>query len=251
MATRLLLPDLESPPTVALAWATREGERVDLERVAPYAGDAGREPLGENIEVFAAIGGTRLSKSAGHPDGLIVRVGFYKADPTAPFFRDIPEGARVHFELRGVRVNQPARPRLESVVQHLKFSLSDLAECAIPDDAREQFNLYSETELLNDRITPGVDARPGVLSREASIRAGTEADGSITLEGEFPYALLRHQLDPWKSETPGTFVEPIHFHFEVELLPEATMAAIESGAQRWPPPRRDLDESDQRGIPDD
>lgn len=248
--TSLLLPDLDAHPRLELAWTTSAGERIKLEGVRDYAGDKNRTPLGENIEAFAAIGGTRLSKSAGHPDGLIVRAGFYKADPTAPFLRDIGEGGTIRVRFSGVRVNHPAAPRLESVVQHLKFSLVDLQECAIPDDAFEQFNLYSETELLNNRVTPGLDARPGVLGGAPDSTARThvsvEDDASITLDVEFPYALLRHVLDPWQSEVPGTFIEPIHFHFEVELLPVDVLEAIESGEQVWPPPLRDMDESDQR-----
>ena len=252
--TTLLLPDLDTHPSIELSWTTRDGEHIALRGVRPYTGDAGRTPLGENIEAFAAIGGTRLSKSAGHPDGLIVRAGFYKADPTAPFFRGIDAGGVIHVRFSGVRVNQPAAPRLESVVQHLKFSLADLKECAIPDNAFEQFNLYSTTELLNNRITPGLDARPGVLggdrSAAATTRVRVEDDGSITLEADFPYALLRHVLDPWHSDVPGTFTEPVHFHFEVELLPVNVLEAIESGEQTWPPPGRDLDESDQRPDPE-
>ncbi len=105
---------------------------------------------------------------------------------------------------------------------------------------------------ISDSITPGQDARPGVLGAPAvSAHATTEPDGSITLDVEFPYAILRHVLDPWHSEIPGTFVEPIHFHFEVELLPVATLRAIESGEQVWPPPLRDLDESVQQPLPAD
>ncbi len=251
-ATRLLLPDMDAHPRLEVSWTTADGEAIRLDGDRAYTGDAGRLPLGENIEAFAAIGGTRLSKSAGHPDGLIVRAGFYKADLSAPFFRDIARGGTIRVRFSGIRVNQPAAPRLGSVVQHLKFSLIDLEECAIPDDAREQFNLFSKTELLNNRITPGVDARPGVLGApDVTARATTEPDGSITLDVEFPYAILRHVLDPWHSDIPGTFVEPIHFHFEIELLPVATLRAIESGEQVWPPPLRDMDESDQQPIPDD
>ncbi len=253
--TRLLLPDMDAHPRLEISWQTSAGERIELSGVRPYTGDAGRESLGENIDAFTAVGGTRLSKSAGHPAGLILRAGFYKADPTAPFFRDIPEGGTIRVRFTAIRVNQPAIPRLESVVQHLKFSLTDLETCAIPNDAREQFNLYSETELLNARVTPGVDARPGVLdgssTSDAVTRVWVEDDASIALEVEFPYALLRHILDPWDSQVPGTFVEPIHFHFELELLPEAVYDAIESGQQVWPPPSRDVDELDQPAPPED
>ena len=254
VVTSLLLPDMDTDPLIEVSWETLSGERIDLSGARPYTGDGGREPLGENIDAFAAVGGTRLSKSAGHPDGLSVRAGFYKSDPTAPFFRDIGEGGLVRVRFSGVRVNHPAAARVESIVQHLKFSLKDLETCAIPDDAFQQFNFYSETELLNGRTTPGVDARPGVLDGsepgDGRCEARTEEDGSITLEIEFPYALLRHILDPWASEIPGTFVEPIHFHFEIELLPVEVFEAIRSGEQRWPPPSRDLDESDQVAEPE-
>ena len=34
-----------------------------------------------------------------------------------------------------------------------------------------------------------------------------------------PFGQLRHLQDPWKSDLPGTFFEPIHMHAEAEFIP--------------------------------
>ncbi len=252
----ILLADFDHPPTVALSWTTREGERVEIVGARPYAGDRGRTLLGRNVECFVAVGGTRLTKGAGRPEGAIVRVGFYKKDATALFFDDIAENGRVRIELSGVRFNQPAGALAQSVIQHLKFAPEQLEVCSLPTDARDQFNTASPTDTLNGRVQPDIDARLGVLAAgppdQGSCAVTTHADGSLTLVCEFTYPLLRHLQDPWNSGVPGTFVEPIHFHVEFEALPTRVLERIEAGELPWPPPDRMLDETgDQPGVSGD
>ena len=67
-------------------------------------------------------------------------------------------------------------------------------------------------------------ATPGALD-------GTEDHGSVEvivqpddptlvdIRIRVPYGLLRHLQDPWVSELPGTFFEPIHLHAEAEMIP--------------------------------
>ncbi len=243
----VLLADFEHEPEVRVSWTTRGGDVVELRGARPYGGDRGRTPMGRNIESFVAVGGTRLSKGAGRPQGAIVRVGFYKAVATRPFFDAIAEDGRVRVVVSGVRFNQPAGALAETVVQHLKFAPEQLEVCSLPTDARDQYNTASPTDTLNGRIRPGEDARLGVLAGGGPGHGTTtitaEPDGSLTLVCEFPYSALRHLQDPWGSGVPGTFVEPIHFHIEFEALPAPVLARVEAGELPWPPPDRMLDES--------
>ena len=98
--------------------------------------------------------------------------------------------------------------------------------CGLPGDAREQFNLVSHTDTLNDRVQPGIDTRMGVLDGSSnSLGTGSarvEPDGTITMSLTFRYPVLRNLRDPWKSALPGTFLEPYHFHIEFEVLPVGT-----------------------------
>jgi len=250
----LLLADFERAPRVVVSWTTGAGEEVRLEGERPYSGDKDRAPLGLNIDCFVAVGGTRLSKGAGHPEGIIVRVGFYKRDPLRPFFDGIAADGRIRVELSGVRFNHAAAATPESVLQHLKFAPEQLEVCSLPTDARDQYNTASAADTLNERIRPGIDARLGALDASApdhgSATITTQSDASLTLVCEFPYALLRHLQDPWRSGVPGTFVEPVHFHIEFEAMPPETLARIESGRETWPPPSRRLDDTPDQRPPD-
>ena len=223
MPASLLLVDSERRPTVRLTWQTAEGP-VTLEGTRPYAADAERTELGRNVTAYAAVGGTRLSKGAGHPRGAVVRVGFYKLDATRPFFENIAPHTAIEVEFTGVRFVSPPAPQPATIVQHLKFDPTAMQACGIPGDAREQFNTADETDTLNDRTRPGVDARLGVLDAESDDGAVSsltlEDDGSVTLRVRFDYGLLRNLRDPWESDLPDTFLEPVHFHIEFECLPE-------------------------------
>lgn len=221
---RLLLVDAAAQPRVSVQWTDNRNTSHTLEGQRPYASDADREPLGENIVCYAALGGSRLTKGAGHPRGAIVRVGFYKADNAKPFFDNATKETEITVTLTGVRFNQPVDVSPDSLVQHLKYERGEMEACGLPGDAREQFNLASPTDTLNDRINPGIDTRLGVLDGSESSLGSTaltvEEDGSVTMRLTFRYPALRNLRDPWKSDLPGTFLEPYHFHAEFEVLPE-------------------------------
>ncbi len=219
----MLVIDAETRPEIAISWTDKSGNPHRLTGSRPYAFDTERTPLGENLTAYAAMGGTRLSKAAGHPRGAIVRCGFYKAENAKPFFEGVGAGTMITVEMRGVRFNQPVDVHAASIIQHLKYDRGEMQACGLPGDAREQFNLVSAKDTLNARIQPGVDARLGALDGtddalgDASLRV--EDDGSVTMVVTFRYPVLRNLRDPWKSDLPGTFLEPYHFHIEFEALP--------------------------------
>jgi hypothetical protein len=64
------------------------------------------------------------------------------------------------------------------------------------------------------------------------VRVTTAADGSVSLEATFPYAMLRHLRDPWLRTRPGTFVEPVQVVFEFEVLPVAVAESIKDPEAR-------------------
>ena len=236
-------------PTLTLSWTQVDGDRVEIVAALPYGVDADRAELGSNVQAYVAIGGTRLSKGAGHPRGTLVRVGFYKVFAPSPFFANIKPGTNVDVSLSGVAFDRPANPIADTVVMHLKYNPDDLVSCGLPPGAFECFNLASEVDLLNDRVIPGTDARVGVLAKGAESGARSDAvlneDGTMTLSASVPYAFFRNILDPWASELPGTFLEPIHFHLEVEILPEGVEPIdIEANRERIRQIREQLDELD-------
>ena len=220
----LLFVDASAEPRLTVSWTDKSGTEHRLEGARPYAVDAERTPLGENLTAYAAVGGTRLAKAAGHPRGAIVRCGFYKAENAKPFFGGVGTDTLITVEMRGVRFNQPVDAHAASIVQHLKYDRGEMQACGLPGDAREQFNLVSPDETLNNRIRPGVDARQGVLDGSGDSMGDAslivEDDGSVTMRVSFRYPVLRNLRDPWKSDIPGTFLEPFHFHLEFEVLPE-------------------------------
>lgn len=221
-AQPLFLADDARHPHVVISWPTKGGGRTTLEADREYRSPGEKTPLGKNLECFVALGGTRLDKGFGHPAGAIVRVGFYKADFKKPLFDEIAEDARIRVRLTGVHFNRPGTPRPETALQHLKYMKEDLEACGLGLQAMDQFNTASETDTMGGKIQPQ-NARMGILDgREGGgfVRVRAEEDGSISMEAEFPYRLLRHVRDPWLRETPGSFFEPNHFHIEFEVLPE-------------------------------
>lgn len=220
----ILLVQPERHPHVRIAWVDARKIEHAYEADLSYGWDGDREPIGGNIAAYVAVGGTRLLKGAGHPRGAIVRVGFYKIQQGLLFFDGIGADSVIEVELSGVFMNQPAAARPETIVQHLKFSRDALKSCRIASDAWNLFNTVDPDETLNGRIRPGYDARPGALDGRGSDHGSAEAvvadDGSITLRARVPYALFKHIRDPWQHAIPGTFLEPIHFHIEMEILPQ-------------------------------
>lgn len=214
----------DSKPHVLISWATADGRTRVLEGDRAWGADGDRTALGANISAYAAVGGTRLTMGAGHPKGAIVRVGFYKIDPGESFFEGIGAESVVRVEMRGIRFNQSARPIGRTILQHLKFAREALVSCRIASDAWSLYNTADREDTLNGRARTGYDTRPGALSGQkpgdGSATAVVEDDGSITLRAQIPYALFKHIRDPWLRAIPGTFLEPMHFHVEVEVLPE-------------------------------
>jgi hypothetical protein len=220
---RLLLIDEAHTPRASIAWPTVSGTTAKHEADVLYMTPEERIAIGPNLECFVAVGGTRLDYAAGHPQGAIVRVGFYKVDNAVPFFADLKDNAPITIELRNITLNQSVLPNPSSVLQHIKYTPEDIANCSLAPDQTQQYNTASPTDTLGGIIT----ARNGRLGAMGGTRKGdgkvtftVEPDGSITMKAVFPYALLRHVRDPWLRTTPGTFFEPYHFHIEYEILPE-------------------------------
>ncbi len=220
----ILLVQSDHNPHISIKWTTAAGEMHHYEGDRAWGADADRTPIGANIAAYAAAGGLRLTNGAGHPKGSVIRFGFYKIDPDLSFFADIGAESMIVVEMKGVRFNQPARPIHRTVIQHLKFAREALVSCRIPSNAWSLYNTVDPMETLKGRARPDYDTRPGSLSgkkpTDGRVTTKVEDDGSITIRASFPYALLKHLRDPWQRAIPGTFLEPIHFHFEVEVLPE-------------------------------
>ncbi|MCL4219940.1 MAG: hypothetical protein KJZ65_01085 [Phycisphaerales bacterium] len=219
----LLLVDDASPPRVRVSWHGADGIEHIHESELSYGWDGDRKPIGGNISAYAAAGGTRMLKGASHPRGAVVRFGFYKVEEGLLFFDQVERDSVIDVRVTGIRMNQPAVPRPHTIVQHLKFSRDSLKACRVPSDAWNLFNTVDPGETLNGRIRAGYDARPGSLDGQpghGSGQAQVEPDGSISLHVRVPYALFKHIRDPWKSSLPGTFLEPMHFHVEIEILPQ-------------------------------
>jgi hypothetical protein len=234
----LLLVESDHKPHISIGWTTDSGERRVYEADRVWGADADRTPIGGNISAYVAVGGTRLQKGAGHPKGAIIRVGFYKINPDALFFDGVTAASVIDVEMRGVRFNQPVMPMTRTIIQHLKFSREALVSCRIPSNAWSLYNTVNRHETLNGRARPGYDTRLGALAGEnpgeGSATATVETDGTVTIRASIPYALFKHMRDPWQRAIPGTFLEPIHFHVEIEVLPEAVAAAAHEKAETKP-----------------
>jgi hypothetical protein len=231
---RILLADDSRRARVTVSWPVRDGGVSSIEGERPYRSPGDKTLLGKHIECFVALGGTRVDKGAGHPEGAVVRVGLYKTDPKKPFFEGLADGGAITIRIDGVYMNQPATPRPKTGLMHLRYMLGDLANCGISPDGR---NLYI-TASPDDKVLGVVakdSARPGALDgvgpEHGSVTAETGADGSISATFRFPYALLRHIKDPSQRTAPGGFFEPSHFHCEVELVPKDVAAAEDAAAK--------------------
>ncbi len=220
----MFLVDDERVPHLSVSWTTNSGKVVEYEADLPYAAPAERVPIGGNLRAFVAVGGTRLDKGVGHPDGIIIRVGLDKEDDQRLMFHDIAYGSFVEVELRNIAFISPGLPRPDSLLQHLKYNTDDILACGLPTDQADMYNLASLTDDLGGSI-PRTRGRFGVLnaasSPDAVTRLVVEPDGSVTMRVRFAYRLLRHQSDPWRLELPGTFFEPSHLHIEFEAVPWA------------------------------
>lgn len=170
-------------PRFSIEWETTEGETVHLEGQAPYNAPEERTGLGRNIEAFVAVGGTRLTKSAGHPSGAILRVGFYKSDTAELFFEDIREGSSVKVTMTGIRFIRDGVPDPQTAMQHLKYTLADVEECGLSPEAMDQYNTWSVTDTMHGKITPE-NARLGSLDGVAQEQpAPGDSDDARTPQG--------------------------------------------------------------------
>ncbi|MFG0307349.1 MAG: hypothetical protein ACF8Q5_14175 [Phycisphaerales bacterium JB040] len=216
----LLLVEADQHPTISLSWHSHSRGLVRYAARLPYNIDSQRVHLDDNVEAFAAVGGTRISKAAGHPQGCVVKAGFYKNDPGTPWFSDIDTSKPIAITIEGVAYNQPVDLHTDTALLHAKYSPEDLESCGLPGDARECFATGSAVENLNRRVRPGVDTTLGGLSASGpgSVTAALSDDGLVSYTFTFPYAMLRNLQDPWYSTLPGTFLEPFHFHVEFQVL---------------------------------
>lgn len=233
----LLLADDTRMPRVKISWTRSDGSQALLEATLPYASPEERVSLGENIEVFAGLGGARLEKGAGHPDGAIVRLGLFKHDPDLLFFPDIANDSSIAIDLTNIAFNQPAWPEIDTLVQRLQYKADEVEACGLTVDQTEMFNVASLDDTMGGAILPSqvrFACLDGSEAGEARVSLTVEADGSISMHAEIPYALLRHKGDPWSLVVPGTFFEPFHFDLEYEVLPQAIAEA--EGVKLDPPP---------------
>ncbi len=222
-APALLLADTLHPPTVTVSWPTRDGGKAQFAGRRNYKSQGDKTLLGGNIELYVALGGTRVDRAQGDPRGASVRCGLYKLDSGKPFFTDIADEGVITITLAGIRMNQPAEPRVRSGLMHLKYMTKDLDACGIDSTGRNLFVTVDPEDPLKPTVTEGsgkfgwLDGAPG----HGEAQGVVEEDGSVTLTFEFPYSILRHTRDPEQRTTPGSFFEPQHFHVEMELLPRS------------------------------
>ena len=224
----LHLVETDHVPHVKLGWINTQGKRIQLETDRPYGSKYDRTHMAGNIDTFVCVGGTRIDKGCGHPDGLVIRVGFYKRDNNVLFFDGIGSDGVLEIELSNVLANIPDRPIEQTVLQHLQYTREDVEACGLGREGQDQFNTLHPDENLLGQLTE-TNARFGALSGEIEADDDTpvgeiefirEEDGTLTMKAKVPYPLLRHLRDPWVRPEPGLFLEPYHFHIEFELLPE-------------------------------
>ena len=219
----ILLVDDSVHPEVIIRWDSTSGP-VEHRATYAYTAPVGGEPIAPNLLGYACVGGTRVETGAGHPKGLVLRVGLTKEAAAKPLFEDIAPGSFIEIEMRSVRVQQPVQVHQGTGLMHLKYALRDLEACSIPGTARNQYLLEDPKDTLGGRVIDGTNATPGALSGDEGMGTITtsvsgEDHDRIDIRVSVPYGMLRHLLDPWESDLPNTFFEPIHFHTEVELLP--------------------------------
>lgn len=214
---RILLVDDTVIPDITVKWETLSGPRSLAASVAFSAPEPGTRLEETNLRAAATLGGLRLDQGAGHPDGAILRLALVKHEPARALFAAIKPATDITLELRGVRFNQPVKVEPSTALLHLKYALADIEACSLPESAASLAVLSDPQDTLGGRLITGLNARPGDLAGHAT--ATVEPDGTVTLRLTIPYALLRHPRDPWDSELPGTFFEPLRLFAEVEVLP--------------------------------
>lgn len=218
----LLLVDDTVEPVVSVRWMARGDERVWTGSRTFGAPDEAAPVDGTNLRAGVSLGGTRLEVGAGHPRGALLRVEIRKIETGRALFSGVDPGSSVRLEVRGVRFNQAVAVRPGSAMVHLRYSLGDIEACSLPPDAASQFLLSDPADTLGGVARDNVNARADALGGgpgRGRAEAVVDDDGTVRLTVDIPYGLLRHLRDPWASELPGTFFEPVRLHAEVEVLP--------------------------------
>ncbi|MBL4591932.1 MAG: hypothetical protein JKY96_08235 [Phycisphaerales bacterium] len=218
----ILLAETEFTPSVRIGWMVggvmqwHEGER-------DYGPPIGGEQIAPNLKCYVSLGGTRIETGAGHPKGIVIRLGLTKIDPAKELFADIDPKTDITMEIQGVHLNQAIKLHEGTGLIHLKFSLGDLETCSLPGTARNQYLMSDPDDTLGGRVSDGINATPGGLDGQVGhgeVNVEVSEDGMVVkMSVRVPYGMLRHLQDPWESDLPGTFFEPIHFHAEAELIP--------------------------------
>lgn len=234
----LLLVDSSIEPKVMLRWQTREGWREERFSVG-YTSPTLRTELATGVEAFVALGGTRLDKGAGDPNGAIVRVGFYRAEGAGLFLEGIAPGGWVEVELADVRFNQAVESSSRSIIQHVKYSAEALEACGAPSELGDVYATANAADDLNGDLMDERGVRAGFFSaaaddaswgrREMRVMPASSLGGysSVVVRGgdrvrmraAFPYSALRHVVAQGEPPVPGEFSEPDHFHIEFEAVP--------------------------------
>ncbi len=253
LTRKILLVDEQIHPSVLISWETNDGERQLTGKLA-YTAPVGGELLDgaeddENVLAYLTLGGTRVETGAGHPKGLVIRLGLTKRDNALPFFEDIKAGGFIEMHVSRVVVSEPVQYHEGTGMMHLKYAIGDLLACSLPGTARNQYLLSDPKDTLGGRVVAGLNATPGALSGEdeqsGSFEFQFDKDEPNTLgfTVRIPYGLLRHLQDPWQSTLPNTFFEPIHLHAEAEVIPVWT----EPFDREWELETNEPDQSDMDG----
>ena len=146
----ILLADDSRDPHVKVSWPTRDGKTITIEGDRRYQSSAQKKDLGRGIDCYVALGGTRLNKGLGNARGAGVLVGLYKADTKKPFFENIAENAVITVTLDSVFMNQPVRPRPESVLMHVRYMLEDLVACGLSSNGRNLVNTADPDDPIKE-----------------------------------------------------------------------------------------------------
>jgi hypothetical protein len=225
-ARSILLADTTHLPHVRISWPTRDGKTAVLEGDRAYKSQGDKTRLGKNIELYVALGGTRLERGKADPRGAVVRAGLYKEDTARLFFENIAENSDITITVSNLKMSRPAAAQAKTGLVHLRYMLSDLAACGIDSSGRNLLITADPDDPLKESYGPdstrlgGLDGHDTPGERHGSVTAVRDAEGASTVTFRIPYTLLRHIKDPYQRTTPGGFFEPQHFHVEIEFLPE-------------------------------
>jgi hypothetical protein len=210
----ILLADTLVIPEVRVGWVV-DGEQQWHDGPREYGPPVGGEKIATNLKCYVALGGTRIETGAGHPKGIVIRLGLTKIENAKPLFADIDPGTDITMIISGIRLNQPIKSHEGTGLMHMKYSLGDLEACSLPGTARNQYLMADPDDTLGGRVSQGVNATPGGLD-------GNAGHGEIKVvvdeNARDVQMMVRHLQDPWESVLPGTFFEPIHLHAEAELI---------------------------------